>query len=51
MNLKFMPLIPATSVGGMVKALACAFRWSEMLEVGKYSTIKEMAAAEKTNHI
>lgn len=31
----------------MVKALARAFRWREMLENGSYSTIKEIAAAEK----
>jgi hypothetical protein len=31
----------------LVKALARAFRWRKMLESGRYSTIKEMAAAEK----
>jgi len=31
----------------LVKALARAFRWRRMLESGRYSTIKEMAAAEK----
>jgi hypothetical protein len=33
----------------MVKALARAFRWRRMLEDGSYSTIKELAAAEKIN--
>jgi site-specific DNA recombinase len=33
----------------MLKALARAFRWRDMLESGKYLTIKEMAAAEKIN--
>ena len=34
----------------MVKAIARAFRWREMLETGKYSTIKEMAETEGINH-
>src|SRR5688572_483843 len=33
----------------MVKAIARAFRWREMLENGEYSTIAEIAAAEKIN--
>ena len=33
----------------LVKALARAFRWRRMLETGSYSTIKELAAAEKIN--
>jgi hypothetical protein len=33
----------------MVKAIARAFRWREMLETGKYATIREIAAAEKIN--
>lgn len=33
----------------MVKAIARAFRWREMLENGRYSTIREMAIAEKIN--
>ena len=33
----------------LVKALARAFRWRRMLENGSYSTIKELAAAEKIN--
>jgi hypothetical protein len=31
----------------MVKAIARAFRWREMLENGTYSTIKEIAEGEK----
>jgi hypothetical protein len=33
----------------MVKAIARAFRWREMLEDGTYATIAEIAAAEKIN--
>ncbi len=33
----------------MVKAIARAFRWREMLEEGTYPTIAEIAAAEKIN--
>jgi hypothetical protein len=33
----------------MVKALARAFRWRDMLESGEYATIREIAAAEKIN--
>jgi hypothetical protein len=33
----------------MVKAIARAFRWREMLENGEYSTIREIAAIEKIN--
>ena len=33
----------------MIKAIARAFRWREMLENGKYSTIREIAGAEKIN--
>ena len=33
----------------MVKALARAFRWRRLLEAGVYSTIEEIAAAEKIN--
>jgi hypothetical protein len=31
----------------MVKAIARAFRWQEMLEDGEYATIREIADAEK----
>lgn len=33
----------------MVKALARAFRWQEMLENGTYSTVKEIAVKERIN--
>jgi hypothetical protein len=33
----------------MVKAIARAFRWREMLEMGTYATIAEIAKAEKIN--
>jgi hypothetical protein len=33
----------------MVKALARAFRWRKLLETGVYTTIEEIAAAEKIN--
>jgi hypothetical protein len=33
----------------MVKAIARAFRWRDMLEGGEYATIREIAAAEKIN--
>ncbi len=33
----------------MVKAIAQAFRWREMLESGEYSSITELAAAESIN--
>jgi hypothetical protein len=33
----------------MVKAIARAFRWRDMLESGGYATIREIATAEKIN--
>ena len=33
----------------MVKALARAFRWRQLMETGVYTTIEEIAAAEKIN--
>ena len=33
----------------MVKAIARAFRWREMIENGEYPTIREIAATEKIN--
>jgi hypothetical protein len=33
----------------MVKAIARAFRWREMLEMGAHSTVAEIALAEKIN--
>ena len=35
----------------MVKAIARAFRWREMLENGTYATIAEIAAAESINEL
>jgi hypothetical protein len=35
----------------MVKAIARAFRWRDMLESGEYATIREIANAEKINEI
>jgi hypothetical protein len=32
----------------MVKAIAWAFRWRELLENGMHATIAEIAAAEKS---
>jgi hypothetical protein len=32
-----------------VKALARAFRWRQLLENGRYATIRELASAEKIN--
>jgi len=33
----------------LVKALARAFRWRRHMETGRYSTLNELAAAEKIN--
>jgi hypothetical protein len=33
----------------LIKAVARAFRWRQMLESGRFSTINELAAAEKIN--
>ena len=33
----------------MIKAIARAFRWRDMLESGEYATIREIANAEKIN--
>jgi hypothetical protein len=33
----------------LVKAIARAFRWREMLENGKYSTVRDIAESEKIN--
>lgn len=35
----------------LVKALTRAFRWRKLLESGVYSTIDEIAAAEKINDL
>lgn len=43
-------LRPATRIDStMVKAIVRAYRWREMLEAGKYSTVRELANAEKIN--
>ena len=36
-----------TSTTPLVRALACAFRWREMLETRVYATVGEIASAEK----
>ncbi len=41
--------MPARADITLVKAVARAFRWRRMLETGRFSTIKELAAAEKIN--
>ncbi len=33
----------------LIKAVARAFRWRRMLEIGHFATIKDLAAAEKIN--
>lgn len=33
----------------LIKAVARAFRWRRMLEIGQFATIKDLAAAEKIN--
>jgi hypothetical protein len=46
----FMTTVQGRHVdNAMVKAVARAFRWREMLENGTHSTIAEIAAAEKIN--
>ena len=40
---------PSAADTTLVKALARAFRWRRMMEVGRYGTINELAAAEKIN--
>jgi hypothetical protein len=47
-NLKKAPVCRRID-NAMVKAVARAFRWREMLEDGTYGTIREIAAAEKIN--
>jgi hypothetical protein len=41
--------IPRRVDSAMVKAVARAFRWRDMLESGEHATIREIAAAEKIN--
>ena len=40
---------PSGADSTLVKALARAFRWRRMMETGRFSTIDEIAAAEKIN--
>jgi hypothetical protein len=42
-------VVPRRVDSAMVKAIARAFRWREMLENGTYATIAEIAAAESIN--
>ena len=46
-------VVPASSGShtdsALVKAIARAFRWRDMLEAGQYATIREIATAEKIN--
>lgn len=48
MNVTTAPVVRHID-NAMVKAVARAFRWREMLENGEYTTIREIAAAEKIN--
>jgi hypothetical protein len=43
------PAIRRRIDNAMVKAIARAFRWRDMLEDGEYATIREIAHAEKIN--
>jgi hypothetical protein len=43
------PAIRRRIDNAMVKAIARAFRWRDMLESGEYATIREIAHAEKIN--
>jgi hypothetical protein len=43
-------LQPAARIDGtLIKAIVRAHRWRDMLETGKYSTVRELANAEKIN--
>jgi hypothetical protein len=48
-NLTGIPWANRRIDSALVKAVARAFRWREMLEDGTYATIREIAAAEKIN--
>jgi hypothetical protein len=41
--------VPRRVDSALVKAIAGAFRWRDMLESREYATIREIAAAEKIN--
>ena len=40
---------PSGGDSTLVKALARAFRWRRMMESGRFTTLNELAAAEKIN--
>src|SRR4051794_6872210 len=46
---KDIPTYSRRTDNSMVKALARAFRWQQLLETGTYATIVEIAEAEKIN--
>jgi hypothetical protein len=46
---KSVPTFSRQPDNSMVKALARAFRWQQLLETGTYATIVEIAEAEKIN--
>jgi hypothetical protein len=46
---KSVPTFSRRTDNSMVKALARAFRWQQLLENGTYATIAEIAEAEKIN--
>lgn len=43
------PPKPGSAPSTLLKALARAYRWQHLLESGQYSSIAELAAAEKIN--
>ena len=47
MALAGVPAVPTRADPALVKALARAFRYQKLLDEGRYSSISEMAAAEK----
>jgi hypothetical protein len=46
---KSIPTLSRRTDDSMVKAIARAFRWQELLENGTYATVAEIAAAENIN--
>jgi hypothetical protein len=43
------PQYRPTSTARLIKAIARAFRWQKMLETSKFTTIREIAKAERIN--
>lgn len=44
------PLVPQPQIdNALVKALARAHRWQQMLDAGEYASLSELAVAEKIN--